>query len=189
MTVFETWEEFFGALPPVAHALREPLRSRWLRIHSLSESKRYAETEDEYSEILTRQNAVASEILGFESRTIFFAHAWGNNEDFSVAFSEFDWAKSIGLPEASLVAFDLSEGDEHLVVGGCRLQWRNGGWNGLIRDVADDRLGSVVLLNPASGEIYAPYDGGADVFLNNAQRTTELRDRWAPWLSKHPRGL
>jgi hypothetical protein len=120
---------------------------------------------------------------------IFFAHAWGNEGDFLSAFSGFDWAKSIGLPEASLVAFDLSGGEEHLVVGGCWLQWRNGGWNGLIRDAADDRLSSVVLLNPASGEIYAPYDGGADVFLSGAQRATDLRDRWAPWLSKHPLGL
>jgi hypothetical protein len=189
MTIFETWKEYFGALPPVAHALRAPLRLRWLRIHSLPASKRYAETEDEYSEILTRQNAVANEILGSEGRAILFAHTWGNDEDFLAAFSRFDWAKRIGLTETSLVVFDLSESDEPLMVGGCWFQWCNGGWNDLIREVADDRLSSVVLLNPTSGEIYAPYDGGADVFLNSAQRATELRDCWTPLLSKHPMGL
>jgi len=34
-------------------------------------------------------------------------------------------------------------------------------------------LSSVVLLNPESGEVYAPYDGGADLFLKTPERVAE----------------
>ena len=43
---------------PVAYELRDRHADRWVRFHSLPQSKRYAETEDEYEIILDRHHQV-----------------------------------------------------------------------------------------------------------------------------------
>lgn len=61
---FESWwTSRFVRLPPLGHKLRRELPYRWLRIHSLPGSKRYADSEADYQEILSRQRAIAIEIL------------------------------------------------------------------------------------------------------------------------------
>ena len=62
-------------------------------------------------------------------------------------------------------------------------------WDDLLRDVADDRISDIVLLNPISGEVYAPYDGGADLFVTDHARVANIKKRWTAWLSAHPAGL
>jgi hypothetical protein len=56
MTVWDVWERHFGALPPVGHLLRRAIPPRWMRIHSLPGSQRYAEGDLEYVELLSRHN-------------------------------------------------------------------------------------------------------------------------------------
>jgi hypothetical protein len=185
----EAWRVHFGDLPAVAHLMRGPLAARWLRIHSLPNSKRYAEGDGDCAELLRRHNEAASEILG-SGDAILFVHAWGGIDSFSSVFANFVWAAQTDLATAKAVLVPNSESpDESLVVAGCLISWSAGHWDPLLRDVADDRLSSIVLFNPRSGEVYAPYDGGADIFVAKATRVGELRDRWRAWLSPRPDGL
>lgn len=48
------WEQRWPDCPPLAHELKSSYEDRWVRFHSLPESKRYAETEDEYEVLLGR---------------------------------------------------------------------------------------------------------------------------------------
>ena len=48
---------------PIDHELRHCAADRWVRFHSLPESKRYAEDDDEYAEVLRRHNTVLDELL------------------------------------------------------------------------------------------------------------------------------
>jgi len=82
MNVANTWKAHLGDLAPVGHLMRVALPDRWLRIHSLPDSKRYAETADEYAELLRRHNEVVSEILGADIESILFAHARGDQRRF-----------------------------------------------------------------------------------------------------------
>jgi hypothetical protein len=189
MTVWDLWERHFGALPPVGHLLRQALPTRWMRIHSLPGSQRYAEGDLEYVELLNRHNQIAAEILGSDAETILFTYAWGTDDAFRSSFIDSGKAKEVGLSEDRLSTRGFSSEGENLVVGGCQIQWSEHAWDALLRDVADWRLNSVVLLNPESGEAYAPYDGGADLFLKTPERVAELRQRWASWVPNHPSGL
>jgi len=180
----------FGDVPPVGHLLRSAISDRWLRVHSLPHSKRYAETEGEYDELLRRHNELAFEVLGSHNRAVLFLHAWGNASHFSSIFSEFGWAAQLDLNSATPTVYPSPEVDDpSLVVAGFAIHWSRHAWDSLLRDVADDRLPSVVLWNPETSEAYAPYDGGADLFLTNPERVAALATRWAPWLSTHPDGL
>jgi hypothetical protein len=189
VNVAEIWREHFGDLPPVSHLMRAALPQRWLRIHSLPDSKRYAQTEHEYAELLRRHNLVAAEIVG-TGDAVLFGHCWGSVDEFASAFAEFEWATRSGLRKAEPTPVPTNDDDEHdLLVGGCAIRWSRGAWDDMLRDVADDRLSSVVLVNPRSGEVYAPYDGGADLIVANPERTLALKSRWMGWLSQHPQGL
>jgi hypothetical protein len=186
----ETWTARFGDLAPVAHLMRAALPDRWLRIHSLPDSKRYPESEPEYSELLGRHNKVASEILGENSEAILFAHAWGTSADFRSAFAEFGWARGLGLVDASTVILPpAGDGESSIVIGECSIRWSAQTWNTLLRDVAAWRTTSMVIYNPRSGEVYAPYDGGADIFVARTDRVAILKQKWSLWLSAHPGGL
>jgi hypothetical protein len=170
--------------------LRSAISDRWLRVHSLPHSKRYAETDSEYEELLRRHNQLALEVLGSDEPAVLFLHIWGDATDFPSNFSEFGWAAQLELKSATPTVYPTPEVDgPNLVVAGFSIRWSPRAWDSLLRDVADDRLSSVVVLNPETGEAYAPYDGGADLFLTNAARRATLATRWASWLSKHPDGL
>src|SRR5262245_51346267 len=61
------WRAAFGPVAPLGHHLRAALHERWVRIHSLPASKRYAETPAEVETMLARQNAVAYALFGDEA--------------------------------------------------------------------------------------------------------------------------
>jgi len=188
MDVFRVWNDFFGELPPIGHLMRESLQDRWLRIHSLPESKRYAENELEYSVLLNRHGRVSREILGLAKDTILFVPVWGD-DDVAPKLREFNWTSRSGLANASPKEFARSEAEEPPIrIVGATICWSDGLWLDLLRDVADDQV-RAVFLNPDTGEVYAPYDGGADMFLTNHQRVKVLKRRWSVWLSAHPQGL
>lgn len=180
----------FGDLPPVGHVLRSAISDRWLPVHSLPHSKRYAETKVEYDELLRRHNELAVEVLGADELAVLFLHAWGNAADFGSTFSEFGWAAQLELTRTAPTVYPGPGMDEpNLLVAGFSIRWSPRAWDCLLRDIADDRLPSVVLVSPVTGEAYTPYDGGADLFLSTSERVATLATRWASWLSTRPDGL
>jgi hypothetical protein len=56
------WEEHWPDCPPIGYELRCE-RDRWVRFHSLPESKRYPDTEDEWAIVLDRYNTVLDELF------------------------------------------------------------------------------------------------------------------------------
>ncbi len=58
------WSRNFYDCPPLAHLLRQKFTDKWVRFHSLPESKRYPESEAEYLEILSRHNVILKELFG-----------------------------------------------------------------------------------------------------------------------------
>jgi hypothetical protein len=61
------WEQSYGGIPPFKWRLKERLPDRWLRIHTLPDSKRYAGTEAEFAEIAERQVTAAEALLDHDA--------------------------------------------------------------------------------------------------------------------------
>jgi hypothetical protein len=57
------WQERWPRCPPVGYKLRGPYQDVWVRFHSLPESKRYPEDENEYAVVLERYNTVLDELF------------------------------------------------------------------------------------------------------------------------------
>jgi hypothetical protein len=189
---WNTWKRHFGNVAPIGHVLRSVVPERWLRIHSLPQSKRYPTEASEEIELLRRHNEAATDVLGAGSNALLFVHFHVNREEFARELSKFDWSTDLGCPCTDLRAFVVDDSDDDYVqpVVSCNeIEWIPGGWNKLLLDVAHWRIASVVLMNPGTGEVYAPYEGGADFFFRSPERVTEKAVQWQPWLSSHDAGL
>lgn len=172
MEIREWWDKHFPACPPAGFLLRQSYHERWLRIHSLPESKRYAETEDEYAELLNRHNSVATEVLG---------------ERASCYLIEGFWVKPHKHHEGWVVNLDGFE--ENLKFRTTETVWESGKRDALLRDVADWKRPNIVFILRESQRIYAPYDGGADLIFRHEQERDEMKQKYRAWLSSRPEGL
>ena len=187
----EHWRRSYGETPLVGHVLRTRFPRRWMRIHSLPGSKRYAETEDERQEILRRQNTLCSEVIGDGNACAIVFYDFGEEarlpEDVRAALR--------GLGPVFLAMVSASEvsgepeldGEYPLLMA--ELAWRPGVIDAILLAVADDVLETPLLVGVERGCIVAPYDGGVDVIARSEELRDQLKARYASWLSRHPAGL
>lgn len=176
------WRASFGDALPAGFLCREALADRWLRIHSLPESKRYAETEVERTELLDRQNAAANYVLGDDADCHLLITRFGENRAWS--FEE------LPLNGRTPMHF-LSAGDEddEFQFFDLPVRWQKGAFNELLLAVADDRTGPVLFADVQRRRIYAPYDGGADLFFPSTEAAQLAREHFQDWLSAREDGL
>ena len=178
------WQSHYGAALPIAHRLRFQVPDRWFRIHSLPQSKRYPQKPSEYSGLLARHNTVATDILGSQSLCLLLVGRYHEQPDLH--------SRSQSLPNLegiNFTLFDTWEEPRFISVWCAPVTWIPGQYNGIIKAVADDEEANIVFASLQTGEAYAPYDGGADLFLASTARRDQLKQRYADWLSKHPQGV
>ncbi|MBL0188087.1 MAG: hypothetical protein IPP97_20355 [Candidatus Obscuribacter sp.] len=168
------WEQQFPDSPPVGFLMRKIYSETWLRIHSLPSSKRYAETKVEYDELVRRHNIVATETLG-EDSACYLIRGFPVEET-----EEKIWYEILKeyLADSVTLQFEATQ-----------IVWKSGLIDPLILEVADDRTRYVLIVGRDSRRIYAPYDGGADLFFANKQERNERKEAYKDWLSAHPDGF
>jgi hypothetical protein len=174
------WKSEIGAVAPVGFALRTYLFSRWVRVHSLPDSKRYPDCEAEYTELLARHAQIA-DTLFTEAEPLFL---------FRSRLDETDEPRMAGGVPLSNISLTLAvnprtvapEDDEHLIVRAATIQWKPAFFEAFVRGVADDVEDFVVFVSPATRNIYAPYDGGMDIFTFTVSPEL-IKAQFAAWKS------
>ena len=171
------WDARYPKSPPVGFLLRDAYPELWLRIHSLPASKRYPETDADYAELLRRHKAVATQALGSGALCYLVQPAWVLPSDDRSGWGVDLADHPYGANEERL-AFDVAE-----------VTWRPGDYDALLRATAYSRIAMVLLASRERGSVYAPYDGGADLFFRSQAERDEGRRLYADWLSPYPGGL
>ncbi|WP_406862762.1 hypothetical protein ABZO31_20975 [Streptomyces sp. HUAS MG47] len=190
-TLAALWRERRPSGPPLAHTIRDTYRDRWVRFHSLPESKRYPESEDEYAIALDRYNTVLDEL--FAGQDVFVVTGdWSDTPNGPAGHP----TPREELHPGSVRWWTESDVDDpdpdfhtHHRLYADRRPWRRGCIDGLLRAVADEAVVDVFVTDTELRRIHLPYDGGADVVLTTAAERDLIRDRHAAWLSTHPSGL
>ncbi len=173
------WRERFGETPPLGPCLRERFSDRWLRLHSLPQAKRYPDTESETNEVRRRAWVCASDLL-WKAQPLWLVT--GEYEqakpNLTVLSRTFELVGDFRDPrlESPFTAYVAPA------------IWPDEDFLSFIDAVAADEL-RVLWVSESSGEIFAPYDGGIDLILDNRTRRAALRRVFADWVSKHPAGL
>ncbi len=181
----DLWERSWPEANPLGYVLRVEFADRWVRFHSLPESKQYAESPAEYDEILRRHRTVLHELHGSENfQTLHVVAADWDWQDLAAG-----WSKR-RLPGAWPWRSSPADDDPD---AGRNYFWAASGlarkeFDALLIAVADDEC-RVVIGAPDLTWLYCPYDGGADVLLPSAVERDALRERHADWLSAYPGGL
>ena len=171
------WCRVYGRRTPLSHLLRQDKSVPWVRFHALPNSKRYAEHDDETAVILERAYTLGNAVLedGTECWQIECRHA------------DHEHAHEYNLPGTFIFNDDAEQSCWVATV--TKTKWRMGEHDPLLRSIADDATGPTLWLHGENATIFAPYDGGFDVFPASFQKADELRTAFRQWLSPHPEGL
>ena len=173
------WQRCYGDAPPLGWVLRVRLRSRWFRVHSLPDAKRYATTEDERGEVRRRQHALIADVLG-EGAACWFIFGYYGEE----AHLPGDVAGELRAM-APVVLTSVGPGDAGLAetcpLLVARVTWVPGVLDRVLEAVADDVLASPLLVSADLRRVVAPYDGGVDVIVETPARRAELARRYGRW--------
>jgi hypothetical protein len=180
------WNENLNDFEPLAHELKLAFKDRWIRFHSLPDSKRYPESELEYEEIFSRYTAVLLDLGGSSSRIFVVLPEYSESnvalhpaEELRSLFSHSEYWRTIDQLEECGVYW-------HLHVAEIQIPSEN--LNTLFRLVANDEVRNILVVLPKNRSVFHPYDGGADIIATSEEAKEELKDKYKAWLSRHPEG-
>lgn len=184
-TIDNAWRALTNDAPPIAHDLRITCGPRWVRFHSLPESKRYAESEQEYCEILKRHDAIVSTFAADGDLLHLLTAGYSATQSPVRSYTELDTLDPNSEPWRSV---QIEEAWYYHVFRST-FRWSTGAAHPILRLVADDIVREVVFVAEDGRWAYHPYDGGGDLICPDAETRNELAARYREWLSEHPLGL
>lgn len=186
------WLRHFPQCPPVSHLLKHRLSERWFRIHSLPESKRYAETPEEYAILLDRQNTLLADSIGSGQKCVLLFGDYADATDaHDPAVAAFQPTVVWSVPVASYDPDLEDPGDPALAlrISYAPIVFVAGALNTLLLRVADWQLTNFMVVRTDGLRIVAPYDGGVDVIAADTAERDGYKARYRDWLSRTPNGF
>jgi hypothetical protein len=184
------WNNDFTDFVPEVHNLKHEYKDRWVRFHSLPESKRYPENEAEYLEVLSRHNVVLQELCGSECNVFVVLPEYSENRLPAGPEPELSSLFSGSEPWCTLQQHEDGDDCEYYWhLHGLEVKFTGGEFNSLFRMVANDEVGNIMIICPSKGFVFHPYDGGADVVLKSEEERDRLKALYHEWLSSHPDGF
>jgi hypothetical protein len=185
------WNMHFPACPPIGYLLRGTYADRWFRIHTLPESKRYPETAAEYAEILRRHNTLLADLFPNGHALALLTLSYSVTpppaplDTIDQRYHPFDLLRSIPMHGAD----EDQAFHNYWHIWLHSYIWQPHSLDPLLRNVADNMIGNVLIVDSQHDVLYHPYDGGADVILGAQAEQERWRTTYHAWLSQHPSGL
>lgn len=191
-TLNELWNKSLDGCAPLAHTFRDKFSDRWVRLHSLPESKRYPDLETEYQEVLYRHNKILNELSNKEEMLILIATEYSEKKEHDKLEKELDELMTDNIYWNSCLMEEPEDDDDD--VSFCHqyiqeVRWEPSVFDDVLRLVANDEVANIMIFSSSTGWLYHPYDGGADVILKDSDARNSIKDRYAKWLSVRPDGL
>ena len=184
------WNKEYKESLPINHELKMVYPDRWLRIHSLPESKRYAENEDEYRIILERQNQLINELIGEESEIAisFGLYRWDLTNDNYKELTDFEEFQKVLRIDLQKERPEEYEDETYYDIYVKTESWKNGSRNEILKAIADDEI-RAMFVSPSNKCVIAPYDGGVDVIVDSTEKRDKLKAKYVDWLSDREDGM
>ena len=186
------WDHWYPRCEPIGHHLRTAFPNRWVRFHSLPESKRYPEQEAEYAEVLARHNAILGELAERGEPVVLLTTGYSDSPGPRRIYPELESLDPDPSPWRTCSLHDPNDPSDRPmywhVFANYRI-WYPGEFDPLVRLVADDVIANVLVVSTNCRWVLHPYDGGMDVIVESGAERDSLASHYSGWLSAHPGGL
>jgi hypothetical protein len=188
------WAIDYPETIPIQHYFKHDYNDRWFRIHSLPESKRYAENDSEWAILLHRQNKIISDLLGDDSNFLLVTgeHSFEGHLELhplsevnSIAQISFTSLDTIDLNQLSPGEYEI--GQVYKPMFSAQI-WNTNKFDDILKDIAEERL-RAFFLSIDKGLIIAPYDGGVDIICKDTKTRNIYKEKYFDWLSQREDGL
>jgi hypothetical protein len=188
------WTSTYPGTILIQHHFRHKFAERWFRIHSLPESKRYAENDNDWNILLGRQNKLISDLLtGYPN---FLLITGSHTSEGHVELHPIDEVNSFKeFPFVTLEPIDLNkicpgeyDHGQFYTPMFSEQNWQPNKFDSLLKDIAEDKL-RAFFASVDKELIIAPYDGGVDIILKDTKTRDFYKQKYYGWLSAREDGL
>jgi hypothetical protein len=185
---YQFWAENFAEIPPINHLFKEKLTNRWLRIHSLPDEKRYAETEAEWELLKARQNTVFLDLMPEKAEIYLILQLFSHKSNAlesnfflkNELFSGLNFTKLDGIDYFELTKLWTDEG---LILHPflTKIDANSEQFQSFLTAIAKDEI-RAFFFSKKEKRIIAPYDGGVDLVFENRASMLFYQKKYADWL-------
>lgn len=184
------WQTQYPEAYPIGYELKWIYSNRWFRIHSLPDSKRYAESTREYQILLSRQNEIISDLIGEEIELIFLFGLYAGdltNDNYHQidGLGKFNKVETLDLHKIRPEEYEETFLYDIFIK---TTKWKSNEYNSLLKLIADFEI-KMMFICPEKNRIINPYDGGVDIIMETEQLRDITKQKYYKWLSKHPEEL
>ena len=188
------WASRYSESLPIQHCFKHDYASRWFRIHSLPQSRRYADTEHEWDILLARHNTIITDILGDDAEVLLVTGDYNYGEPSEphitqeeLAFLDFNFQRVDDIDLFKLSPEEYDKGQAYRVAY-AETVWKPHSHDNLLKGIADERL-RAFFISPVKNAIAAPYDGGIDFVLKDTETMSFYKNKYKDWLSAREDGF
>jgi hypothetical protein len=189
------WSDRYPEATWLPHLFRRVYSDRWFRIHSLPDSKRYAQTDAEWITLLDRQNTLLTDLLGLGGEVVIVS---GEYQLEGVDMTDYHAASNA----LTALSFTLTKQcvDLHPIEPSnyepstfyqsrfSEQTWQPHKFDELLQEIAEDQT-RAFFISWGNACIVAPYNGGVDILLKDSATRDYYRKKYRAWLSARPDGL
>lgn len=175
-TFLAQWTADYPGVAPIREQLNAAnFASRWMRVHSLPLSKRYPDTQSEWSILLHRQNTLIDHCIPQGTAILIVVNLI---EPDSALFGAYD-LQPLGIVQ-------VAQGEPAYDSFVFETIWESSRYNTFLRMIANEELRAFIV---APDCLIGPYDGGVDVIAKDDQACQALKGQFKDWLSARDDGL
>ena len=188
------WTTNYPRTIPLTYCFKHDYPERWFRIHSLPESKRYAESNEEWEFLLSRQNEIIADLLGDNTPILLVTGEYylEDQTTFNLPGSEHSLSGSSFIILNSIDLYKLHpdefEEGQIFIPMFCNQIWNAKQFDKLLIDIAQDKL-RAFFVSIENKCIIAPYDGGIDFIVTDIKTRDFYKNKYKSWLSSRTDGM
>lgn len=181
------WRTFYPETVPISHYFKDNYSDRWFRIHSLPDSKRYAENEQELKFLLERQKQIITDLIGDKAQVLIVTGEfnWGERQGFITeeekVFADYNFIRLDNIDLFELNPEDYDEGEIYRPAF-AETFWSDKNHDKLLTAIAEDKI-RAFFISIDKQTLIAPYDGGIDFILRDRETKEQYKQKYKGWLS------
>ena len=183
------WTLTFPDTVQISYLFKHYFSDKWFRIHSLPESKRYAENDNDWETLLSRQNEIITDLFGLDTNVLLVTgeYNWGNERKTHVTNEEEVFKKYLFTQLDSIDLYKLNSDDfdngEIYRPSFTETIWKVNLHDNLLREIAKDNI-RAFFVSFEKRIIVVPYDGGIDLILKDSFMRDFYKNKYKQYLSE-----